>query len=185
MKKIITVLLALVLVFSLIGCDSMVDVMGKMSQNVAGAETKVIEDTIKTAKAETSKVNEEGGTKTFSTQDGRAIFSVSSEPDGKVSLILGDKDSELKIPVDADVANVESILTPKDLTPVIEGLKSGSKDSIEKALKEPADPESKKAAEGTQQVLNALLNEIMPKKDTTQPGLSQDIKDEYEAFNKK
>lgn len=183
MKKIITVLLVLALVFSLIGCDSMVDVMGKMSQNIAGAETKVVEKSIGAAKAEPSKVKEEGGTKTFSTQDGRAIFSISeSENEGKSTLKLGDVSIEVKADL---ITGVESILTPKDLTPVVDGLKSGSKSDIEAELKKTADKESKKAAEGTQQVLNALLNEIMPKKDTTQPGLSQDIKDEYEAFNKK
>ena len=186
MKKIITVLLALALVFSLIGCDSMVDVMGKMSKNIAGAETKVVEKSLGAAKAEPSKVKEEGGTKTFSTQDGRAIFTVApSSADGKVDLVIGDKDSKLKIPVNpADVEDVEAILTPKDLTPVIEGLKSGSKDSIEKALKEPADKESKKAAEGTQQVLKALLNEIMPKKETNE-SLPPEVVEENEAFNKK
>ena len=184
MKKIITVLLALALVFSLIGCDSMVDVMGKMSKNIAGAETKVVEKSLGAAKAETSKVNEEGGTKTFSTKDDRAIFSISKSENGdKPTLSLGDG-TTVSIEVNADLSGVVSILTPKDLTPVIEGLKSGSKDSIEKVLKEQADTESKKAAEGTQQVLKALLNEIMPKKDTGSE-VPPEVKDEHEAFNKK
>ena len=184
MKRIVVTLIALALVFSFIGCDAMIDVMNTMGSNVAGVEKKVVSDSMESAKATPSVVTKkEDGSKTFSTKDDRAIFSITkTENEDKSTLSLGD--GTVSIEVNADLSGVESILTPKDLTPVIEGLKSGSKDSIEKALKEPADPESKKAAEGTQQVLKALLNEVMPKKDIS-PELPQDVIDEHEAFNKK
>ena len=182
MKKIITVLLALALVFSLIGCDSMVDVMGKMSKNIAGAETKVVEKSLGAAKAEPSKVVKgEDGTKTFSTQDGRAIFSISeSENEGKSTLKLGDVSIEVKADL---ITGVESILTPKDLTPVVDGLKSGSKSDIEAELKKTADKESKKAAEGTQKILSAIIGDTF-KKVNIDEEVSEESKKDAEVFNK-
>ena len=41
MKKMIVALLALVLVFSFISCDAMLNVMDKMSGNIAGTEQKL------------------------------------------------------------------------------------------------------------------------------------------------
>ena len=49
MKKMIIAFLAVTLVFSLIGCDAMLNVMEKMSNNVAGTEKKVIEDAVNAA----------------------------------------------------------------------------------------------------------------------------------------
>lgn len=187
MKKIITVLLALVLVFSLIGCDSMVDVMGKMSKNIAGAETKVVEKSLGAAKAEPSKVVKgEDGTKTFSTKDGGTVLSVKSikdDPEKKGYSNLSFGDGKISIPVKTDaVQNVESILVPKDLTPVIEGLKSGSKDSIEKVLMEQADEESKKAAEGTQKILSAIIGDTFEKANIEE--VPEESKKDAEEFNK-
>ena len=50
MKKMIIAFLAVTLVFSLIGCDAMLNVMEKMSNNVAGTEKKVIEDAVNAAR---------------------------------------------------------------------------------------------------------------------------------------
>ena len=50
MKKMIVAILAVTLVFSLIGCDAMLNVMDKMSNNVAGTEKKVVNDSLNAAK---------------------------------------------------------------------------------------------------------------------------------------
>ena len=57
MKKMIVAILAVTLVFSLIGCDAMLNVMDKMSNNVAGTEKKVVNDSLSAAKPVPSKVN--------------------------------------------------------------------------------------------------------------------------------
>ena len=57
MKKMIVAILAVTLVFSLIGCDAMLNVMDKMSNNVAGTEKKVVNDSLNAAKPVPGKVN--------------------------------------------------------------------------------------------------------------------------------
>ena len=67
MKKMIIAFLAVTLVFSLIGCDAMLNVMEKMSNNVAGTEKKVIDDSLNAAKPVPSDKKEE----TVSSEDGK------------------------------------------------------------------------------------------------------------------
>ena len=182
MKKMIIAFLAVTLVFSLIGCDAMLNVMEKMSNNVAGTEKKVIDDSLNAAKpvpSETKKediVHEDGSkttTKTFTQSSGeesKPLFSIvekkdteSTTTETKLSLDVGK--TKIEIPVEKSeslekLAKVEAVLTPTDLTDVINGLKSGSKSEIEAELKKPADDDSKKAAEGTQKVLNVLIESM-------------------------
>ena len=178
MKKMIIAFLAVTLVFSLIGCDAMLNVMEKMSNNVAGTEKKVIEDSLNAAKPVPSvpkeTPNEDGSvTKTFSQSSGeesKPLFSIvekkdteSTTTETKLSLDVGE--TKIEIPVDKPeslekLASVEAVLTPTDLTDVINGLKSGSKSEIEAELKKPADGDSKKAAEGTQKVINVLIESL-------------------------
>ena len=202
MKRIVVTLIALALVFSFIGCDAMIDVMNTMGSNVAGVEKKVVDDSLKAAKVTPSKakVEDVDGTKTASFisgegDDAKTLFAFSSgkktneigEEEDVTTLTFGEGKNSFTLDVKGvalDPESVEAIITPSDISGVISGLKSGSKAEIEAELKKPADPESKKAAEGTQQVLKALLNEVMPKKDIS-PELPQDVIDEHEAFNKK
>ena len=182
MKKMIVAILAVTLVFSLIGCDAMLNVMDKMSNNVAGTEKKVVNDSLSAAKpvpSETKKevtVHEDGSkttTKTFTQSSGeesKPLFSIvekkdteSTTTEAKLSLDVGE--TKIEISVDKPeslekLASVEAVLTPTDLTDVINGLKSGSKSEIEAELKKPADDDSKKAAEGTQKVLNVLIESM-------------------------
>lgn len=177
MKKMIIAFLAVTLVFSLIGCDAMLNVMDKMSNNVAGTEKKVIEDSLNAAKPVPSKTeetpNEDGSvTKTFSQSSGeesKPLFSIvkktdteSATTEAKLSLDVGETTIEISAKADSveKLASVEAVLTPTDLTDVINGLKSGSKSEIEAELKKPADEDSKKAAEGTQTVINVLLESL-------------------------
>ena len=184
MKKMIIAFLAVTLVFSLIGCDAMLNVMEKMSNNVAGTEKKVIDDSLNAAKPVPSDKKEETvssgdgkttTTKTFTQSSGeesKPLFSIveNKEKEGEVTtktettLSLGEGETKIDIPLKAESANklaaVQAVLTPTDLSDVINGLKSGSKSEIESELKKPADEESKKAAEGTQKVLNVLIESM-------------------------
>ena len=192
MKRIVVALIALALVFSFIGCDAMIDVMNTMGSNVAGVEKKVVSDSMESAKAKPSEVTKkEDGSKTFSTGEGegaKTIFTVSTTNDAgvnKTTLKFGEGSFSIDLKAGA-LDEVEAIITPSDISGVINGLKSGSKDSIEKALKEPADPESKKAAEGTQKVLSAIMDEIgLPEKKTEEQmkDMTEEEKKEAVAIN--
>lgn len=188
MKKMIVALLALVLVFSLVSCDAMLDVMNKMGNNVAGTEKKVIEDSLNAAKPSTSKSEKnDDGSKSFvfgGGEDTKTLFTVS---DTGSTLILGEGTSALSIDLnEGALAGVDAILTPTDLTDVLNGLKSGSKSEIEEELKKPADEDSAAAAKGTQQVIGALVDTLglpEPVKPEDLAGMSVDERKEAEALN--
>ena len=192
MKRIVVTLIALALVFSFIGCDAMIDVMNTMGSNVAGVEKKVVSDSMESAKATQSVVTKkEDGSKTFSTGDAKTIFTVSTtkneEEVEKTTLTFGEGEDSFSIDLKAGALDeVEAIITPSDISGVINGLKSGSKAEVEAELKKPADEESKKAAEGTQKVLSAIMDEIgLPEKKTEEQmkDMTEEEKKEAEAIN--
>ena len=195
MKRIVVTLIALALVFSFIGCDAMIDVMNTMGSNVAGVEKKVVSDSMESAKATPSVVTKkEDGSKTFSTGDAKTIFTVSTtikteneESVEKTRLTFGEGEDSFSIDLKAGALDeVEAIITPSDISGVINGLKSGSKAEVEAELKKPADEESKKAAEGTQKVLSAIMDEIgLPEKKTEEQmkDMTEEEKKEAVAIN--
>ena len=192
MKRIVVALIALALVFSFIGCDAMIDVMNTMGSNVAGVEKKVVSDSMESAKATPSVVTKkEDGSKTFSTGDAKTIFTVSTtkneEEVEKTRLTFGEGEDSFSIDLKAGALDeVEAIITPSDISGVINGLKSGSKAEVEAELKKPADEESKKAAEGTQKVLSAIMDEIgLPEKKTEEQmkDMTEEEKKEAVAIN--
>ena len=192
MKRIVVTLIALALVFSFIGCDAMIDVMNTMGSNVAGVEKKVVSDSMESAKATPSVVTKkEDGSKTFSTGEGegaKTIFTVSTTNDAgvnKTTLKFGEGSFSIDLKAGA-LDEVEAIITPSDISGVINGLKSGSKAEVEAELKKPADEESKKAAEGTQKVLSAIMDEIgLPEKKTEEQmkDMTEEEKKEAVAIN--
>lgn len=175
MKKMIIAFLAVTLVFSLIGCDAMLNVMGKMSNNVAGTEKKVIDDSLNAAKPVSGGINksepEIDGSKTTITKSfgvtkeegSKPLFSITEttdiSDDTKVTSVTITKDLTLEFRSDAAsmLEDIEAIITPTDISEVIRGLQSGSSSEIEAELNKPADKESKTAAEGTQAFFNAFL----------------------------
>ena len=192
MKRIVVTLIALALVFSFIGCDAMIDVMNTMGSNVAGVEKKVVSDSMESAKATPSVVTKkEDGSKTFSTGDAKTIFTISTtkneEEVEKTRLTFGEGEDSFSIDLKAGALDeVEAIITPSDISGVINGLKSGSKAEVEAELKKPADEESKKAAEGTQKVLSAIMDEIgLPEKKTEEQmkDMTEEEKKEAVAIN--
>ena len=192
MKRIVVTLTALALVFSFIGCDAMIDVMNTMGSNVAGVEKNVVSDSMESAKATPSVVTKkEDGSKTFSTGEGegaKTIFTVSTTNDAgvnKTTLKFGEGSFSIDLKAGA-LDEVEAIITPSDISGVINGLKSGSKAEVEAELKKPADEESKKAAEGTQKVLSAIMDEIglpEPKTEEQMKDMTEEEKKEAEAIN--
>ena len=192
MKRIVVTLIALALVFSFIGCDAMIDVMNTMGSNVAGVEKKVVSDSMESAKAKPSEVTKkEDGSKTFSTGDAKTIFTISTtkneEEVEKTRLTFGEGEDPFFIDLKAGALDeVEAIITPSDISGVINGLKSGSKAEVEAELKKPADEESKKAAEGTQKVLSAIMDEIglpEPKTEEQMKDMTEEEKKEAVAIN--
>ena len=188
MKRIVVTLIALALVFSFIGCDAMIDVMNTMGSNVAGVEKKVVSDSMESAKATPSVVTKkEDGSKTFSTGEGegaKTIFTVSTTNDAgvnKTTLKFGEGSFSIDLKAGA-LDEVEAIITPSDISGVINGLKSGSKAEVEAELKKPADEESKKAAEGTQKVLSAIMDEAKMTEEEME-GMAEEDKKQAEAIN--
>lgn len=190
MKRIVVTLIALALVFSFIGCDAMIDVMNTMGSNVAGVEKKVVSDSMESAKATPSLVTKkEDGSKTFSTGEGagaKTIFTVSTTNDAgvnKTTLKFGEGEDPFSIDLEFGALDeVEAIITPSDISGVINGLKSGSKAEVEAELKKPADEESKKAAEGTQKVLSAIWDKVgLSEKNTDD--MTEEEKKQAETIN--
>ena len=193
MKKMIIAFLAVTLVFSLIGCDAMLNVMEKMSNNVAGTEKKVIEDAVNAATPAPSGKDGtlDTGEVKFTQgegEDAKDLLSIKKTgEEGKSVVTIGGK-----IPLDVldkfaeQLAEIESIITPTDISATLNGLKaSGSNSSeIEAALKQPADEETQKAAAGTKQIISALVdasNVFEPK--TPGEGASEDDIKEIEKYN--
>lgn len=193
MKKMIVAILAVTLVFSLISCDAMLNVMDKMSNNVAGTEKKVVENTLKAAIPAKSTVTVNGGTKTFSQgegEDAKTMFSVldsTTNPGEKSTLKFGDGEDSFTIDVDKDkLEGVNAVIAPKDLSEVLNGLKSGSNSEIEEKLQQPASSEDQEAAKGTQKVLGAILDNFgLPEKSTAEEmeTMTEEERKSAEAMN--
>ena len=152
MKKMIIAFLAVTLVFSLIGCDAMLNVMEKMSNNVAGTEKKVIEDAVNAATpAPSGKTGEtlDKGVKFTQGEDAKELLSIKKKTGEKSVVTIGGK-IPLDVPNDfaQQLVGIESIITPTDISATLNGLKaSGSNSSeIEAALKQRADDNTQKAA---------------------------------------
>lgn len=197
MKKMIIAFLAVTLVFSLIGCDAMLNVMEKMSNNVAGTEKKVIEDAVNAATPAPSGKDGTLDTGVNFTQgegegeDAKVLLSIKKTgEEGKSVVTIGGK-----IPLDVpdgfaeQLAGIESIITPTDISATLNGLKaSGSNSSeIEAALKQPVvDEDTQKAAAGTKQIISAIVDAskvFEPKTPSENP--TQSEIDEIEEYNKK
>ena len=163
MKKMIIAFLAVTLVFSLIGCDAMLNVMEKMSDNVAGTEKKVIEDAVNAATPAPSGKTEgtlETGVKFTQGEDAKELLSIKKKTKDEAVVTIGGK-IPLEVPNDfaAQLVGIKSIITPTDISATLNGLKaSGSNSSeIEAALKQPADEDTQKAAAGTKQIISAIV----------------------------
>lgn len=196
MKKMIIAFLAVTLVFSLIGCDAMLNVMDKMSNNVAGTEKKVIEDAVNAATpAPSGKPDGTLDTGVNFTQgegeDAKVLLSIKKTDEKKSEVTIGGK---IPLEVSNDFAQqlvgIESIITPTDISATLNGLKaSGSNSSeIEAALKQPVvDEDTQKAAAGTKQIISAIVevSKVFEPKTPSSENPTQSEIDEIEEYNKK
>ena len=193
MKKMIIAFLAVTLVFSLIGCDAMLNVMEKMSNNVAGTEKKVIEDAVNAATpAPSGKIEGtlETGVKFTHGEDAKELLSIKKKTKDEAVVTIGGK-IPLDVPNDfaAQLVGIKSIITPTDISATLNGLKaSGSNSSeIEAALKQRADDNTQKAAAGTKQIISAIVevSKVFEPKTPSEKNPTQSEIDEIEEYNKK
>lgn len=193
MKKMIIAFLAVTLVFSLIGCDAMLNVMEKMSNNVAGTEKKVIEDAVNAATpAPSGKIEGtlETGVKFTHGEDAKELLSIKKKTKDEAVVTIGGK-IPLEVPNDfaQQLVGIKSIITPTDISATLNGLKaSGSNSSeIEAALKQRADVDTQKAAAGTKQIISAIVevSKVFEPKTPSSENPTQSEIDEIEEYNKK
>ncbi len=181
--KIFTALLALVFCLSLVSCDAVVNIMGRMGGNILGTDTKQVE-----AAVESVKVSEENETKkngvtagedgkktiggtavesgsTFTYKDGDddvELYSVGKTDDGKTVIGIGSSGA-VTLPKTTDetkkaLEEIETVLPPQDISLITSALEgSGKAETLEKLSKPIEDEATKKAAEGTKTVIVALL----------------------------
>lgn len=181
--KIFTALLALVLCLSLVSCDAVVNIMGRMGGNILGADTKQVEAAVESVKV--SKENETkkkdvtagddgkskiGGTavesgSTFTYKDGDddvELYSVGKTDDGKTVIGIGSGGavtlSKTSDGTKKALDEIETVLPPQDISLITSALEgSGKAETLEKLSKPIEDEATKKAAEGTKTVIVALL----------------------------
>lgn len=182
-RKFMTAIVALVLCLSLVSCDAMVNIMGRMGGNVLGADSKQVEAAVESVKVsaenETKKKEvtagesgnpEIGGTEvssgsTFTYKDGDddvELYSVGKTDDGKTVIGIGSSGavtlSNTSEETRTALGNIETVLPPQDISLITSALEGSGKDeTLEKLGKPIEDEATKKAAEGTKTVIVALL----------------------------
>lgn len=182
-RKFMTAIVALVLCLSLVSCDAMVNIMGRMGGNVLGADSKQVEAAVESVKVsaenETKKKEvtagesgkpEIGGTEvssgsTFTYKDGDddvELYSVGKTDDGKTVIGIGSSGavtlSNTSDETRTALGNIETVLPPQDISLITSALEGSGKDeTLEKLGKPIEDEATKKAAEGTKTVIVALL----------------------------
>ncbi len=182
-RKFMTALAALVLCLSIVSCDAMVNIMGRMGGNVLGADTKQVEAAVESVKV--SKENETknkevtagddgkktiGGTEvssgsTFTYRDGDddvELYSVGKTSDGSPVIGIGSTGgvtlSKTSDETREALGKIETVLPPQDISLITSALEgSGKAETLEKLGKPIEDEATKKAAEGTKTVIVALL----------------------------
>ena len=208
MKRMLVVFMTLVLILAFTSCNpSLIDIMGRMGKNLAGTEQVIVDKAVEAAKPESGSVsepveNEDGSvSKTFTQGSGetsKPLFTVTektesneetSEEEKKTSISIGEGETKFSLTLDKEAAEklstVEAVIAPKSLDEVLSGLKSDTnKEQIQNELKKPADKESKKAAEGTQTVIGAIVDTIgLPEKVEIKGDMTEEAKKQAEAQN--
>lgn len=146
MRKVVSLLILIIMLFSLSSCDGMIDFMGKMGGNIMGTDTSGA-----TAAAENA---------TLSSSDIKTVKEddrITTE-DGKTELKLG------SITVEVNMEGIDSILPPIGETVVSDIANAIRNDESTKVLveqmgKEVTDESVKTAAKGTAQVMNSILSD--------------------------
>ena len=154
MRKIVSLLLIAIMLFSLTSCDGMIDFMGKMGKNIMGTDTSSAYDAVESVTVE-------------STEDATTRFSIET---GSTSITFND----IEIPISNSSA--ESL---SSVTNVLPSIGESTVDDIASALRNEAStqvlvtemgktPDSAvaEAAKGTATVMNAVLSTYKDKIDS-------------------
>lgn len=145
MRKVLSLLVLIIMLFSLSSCDGMIDFMGKMGGNIMGTDTSGATEAAENATLSSSDI------KTVE-EDERIV----QKEDGKTELQLG------SVSVEVDMSGIESILPPIGAT-VVDDIASAIRNDestkvlVEQMGKEVTDESVKTAAQGTAQVMNNIL----------------------------
>lgn len=146
MRKVVSLLILIIMLFSLSSCDGMIDFMGKMGGNIMGTDTSGA-----TAAAENA---------TLSSSDIKSIDEDNRiKKEGETTLLcLGDEKIEV------DMEGIKSILPPIGETVVSDIANAIRNDESTKVLveqmgKKVTDESVKTAAKGTAQVMNSILSD--------------------------
>lgn len=145
MRKVLSLLVLIIMLFSLSSCDGMIDFMGKMGGNIMGTDTSGATEAAENATLSSSDI------KTVE-EDERIV-----QKEGKTELQLG------SVSVEVDMSGIESILPPIGETVVDDIANAIRNDESTKVLveqmgKEVTDESVKTAAKGTAQVMNNILS---------------------------
>ena len=178
-RKMLSAVLAVALVLSLISCDDVVDMMGKMGNSLAGVDKAQVETAVKsvtvseekkttvetsTKKTINDKTVEKASTFKYESDDGekKELYTVGTTKDesGNEKNVLGIGGSLIEVPTESkvDLSTVTSVLPPQDLSQLSENLSGSNKEETLKQLTNKVeDSGTKEAAEGTKAVVQVLL----------------------------
>ena len=145
MKKILSLLVIVIMLFSFSSCDGMIDFMGKMGNNIMGTDTSSADKAVESAKVSKDSLE-------------KAEDRIETTDTEKTSISIGD----FKVEVDGDLSGVDSML-PKIKDNVVNDIASALKNEQSTAklvdeMKKAPEPEVAEAAKGTATVMNAVLS---------------------------
>lgn len=145
MKKILSLLVIVIMLFSFSSCDGMIDFMGKMGNNIMGTDTSSADKAVESAKVSKDSLE-------------KAEDRIETTDTGKTSISIGD----FKVEVEGDLSGVDSML-PKIKDNVVNDIASALKNEQSTAklvdeMKKAPEPEVAEAAKGTATVMNAVLS---------------------------
>lgn len=157
MKKILSLLVIVIMLFSFSSCDGMIDFMGKMGNNIMGTDTSSADKAVESAKVSKDSLE-------------KAEDRIEKTDTGKTSISIGD----FKVEVDGDLSGVDSML-PKIKDNVVNDIASALKNEQSTAklvdeMKKAPEPEVAEAAKGTATVMNAVLSTYKEQIDSVMGG---------------
>ena len=175
-RKMLSAVLAVALVLSLVSCDAVVDLMGKMGNNLTGVDTEQVETAVKSvtvseekkttknsieeAKTIDGKTVSTGNTFKYTDEEGneKEIYTVGETEDGKNVIGIGDSLIEIPKESSTKLNEITAVLAPQDISQISENLSGSNKEETLKQLTTKVeDAETKEAAEGTKAVVQVLL----------------------------
>ena len=175
-RKMLSAVLAVALVLSLVSCDAVVDMMGKMGNNLTGVDTEQVETAVKSVTVSEEKKTTKNSIEEAKTIDGKTvstgntfkytdsegnekeIYTVGETEDGKNVIGIGDSLIEIPKESSTKLNEITAVLAPQDISQISENLSGSNKEETLKQLTTKVeDAETKEAAEGTKAVVQVLL----------------------------